>query len=56
MKQQTTAPQGTQAVIRTVRLLKAFSEKRSEMTLGELAATNQLTKTTAHRLLRALEK
>jgi hypothetical protein len=38
------APQGTRkAVIRAVRLSKGFSEKRSEMTLGELAVANKIT-------------
>jgi DNA-binding IclR family transcriptional regulator len=49
------APQGTQAVIRAVRLLKIFSEAQSEKTLAELASATKLTKTTAHRLLAALE-
>ncbi|HUO82714.1 MAG TPA: IclR family transcriptional regulator [Gammaproteobacteria bacterium] len=49
------APQGTQAVIRAIRLLKAFSADRPEPSLQELAAALHLTRTTAHRLLAALE-
>ncbi len=49
-----TAPAGTQAIIRAIRLLKAFSRTRSEFTLTELAREIGLTKTTAHRLLAAL--
>jgi DNA-binding IclR family transcriptional regulator len=49
------APQGTQAVIRAIRLLKAFSADRPEPNLQELAAALHLTRTTAHRLLAALE-
>ncbi|MBA3563104.1 MAG: IclR family transcriptional regulator [Gammaproteobacteria bacterium] len=48
-------PQGTQAAIRAIRLLKAFSEERPELTLNELSAALDLTRTTAHRLLAALE-
>ncbi len=48
------APQGTQAVVRAIRLLKAFSPVRPELTLAELCATIGLTKTTTHRLLSAL--
>ncbi len=49
------APEGTQAVIRAVHLLKAFTRDRPEQTLAELSDTMGLTKTTAHRLLTALE-
>jgi len=48
-------PQGTQAVIRALRLLKAFSPATPELTLEQLRATLGLTKTTTHRLLAALE-
>ena len=48
------APQGTQAVVRAIRLLKAFSSARPELTLAELCAAIGLTKTTTHRLLSAL--
>ncbi|MCP4895734.1 MAG: IclR family transcriptional regulator [bacterium] len=50
-----TAPEGTQAVIRAIHLLKAFSRERHEQNLAELSTTVGLTKTTAHRLLTALE-
>jgi len=49
------APEGTQAVIRAVHLLKAFTRDRPEQTLAELSDALGLTKTTAHRLLTALE-
>ncbi len=49
------APEGTQAVIRAVHLLKAFTRDRPEQTLAELSSAMGLTKTTAHRLLTALE-
>ncbi len=48
------APRGTQAVIRAIRLLKAFSPARPELTLAELCAEIGLSKTTTHRLLSAL--
>ena len=48
-------PEGTQAVIRAVGLLKAFSKERPERTLVELSDGLGLSKTTAHRLLTALE-
>lgn len=49
------APQGTQAVLRAIHLLKAFSGAETELTLFQLSTTSGLTKTTAHRLLAALE-
>lgn len=49
------APPGTQAVLRGIRLLKAMSQRDSEMTLLELSEAAGLTKTTTHRLLAALE-
>lgn len=49
------APEGTQAVIRALRLLKTFSRERPEQDLAELSSDHGLTKTTAHRLLTALE-
>jgi DNA-binding IclR family transcriptional regulator len=49
------APEGTQAVIRAVGLLKAFTRERPELSLAELSAGMGLTKTTTHRLLAALE-
>ncbi len=48
------APEGTQAVIRAVGLLKAFSRERPEQGLAELSESMGLTKTTTHRLLSAL--
>jgi len=49
------APQGAQAVLRAVAILKAFSEERPELSLSELAHDLDLTRTTTHRLLAALE-
>ncbi len=46
---------GTQAVLRAVALLKAFSDARPELSLTELAHTVGLNKTTAYRMLTALE-
>jgi DNA-binding IclR family transcriptional regulator len=46
---------GTQAVLRAVRLLKAFSPQRPERGLAELSQALGLNKTTAYRLLTALE-
>jgi DNA-binding IclR family transcriptional regulator len=47
-------PQGAQAALRAIRLLKLFTNERPEMTLGELSKAAGLNKTTTHRLLRAL--
>lgn len=52
---QTRPPQGAQAALRAVRLLKMFSNERPEMSLAELSAASGLNKTTTHRLLRALQ-
>lgn len=49
------APTGTQAILRAVRLLKAFSGRTTELTLHDLSSATELTKTTTHRLLAALE-
>jgi len=49
------APEGTQAVIRAIRLLKALSHERPDMGLTELGDEFGLSKTTVHRLLAALE-
>jgi IclR family acetate operon transcriptional repressor len=49
------APEGTQAVIRAVGLLKTFSRDRPDLSLAQLSDAMGLTKTTAHRLLTALE-
>jgi hypothetical protein len=46
---------GTQAVARAIALLKAFSDAQPEWTLNELAHATGLNKTTAFRLLSALE-
>ena len=50
-----TAPPGTQAVVRALSLLRAFTPAQPELSLGELASFAGLTKSTAHRLLLALE-
>jgi DNA-binding IclR family transcriptional regulator len=54
MKQPRAYP-GTQAVLRAVRLLKAFGPAQDELTLAELVRTVGLNKTTTYRLLTALE-
>ncbi len=46
---------GTQAALRTVRLLKAFAPGRESLRLFELAREVGLNKTTAYRLMTALE-
>jgi DNA-binding IclR family transcriptional regulator len=51
----TRPPQGAQAALRAVRLLKLFTNERPEMSLAELSRASGLNKTTAHRLLRALQ-
>ena len=48
------APQGTQAVIRAVRILKAVSRARKDVSLVELCSDVGLSKPTAHRILSAL--
>ncbi len=48
-------PQGAQAALRAVRLLKLFSNEKPEMSLAELSKASGLNKTTTHRLLRALQ-
>lgn len=48
-------PQGAQAALRAIRLLKEFSIERPEMSLAELSKASGLNKTTTHRLLRALQ-
>lgn len=52
---QTRPPQGAQAALRAVRLLKMFTNERPEMSLAELSMASGLNKTTTHRLLRALQ-
>ena len=49
------APPGTQAVVRALRLLRAFTPAEPELSLAQLSAALGLKKTTAHRLLLALE-
>ena len=51
----TSPPQGAQAALRAVRLLKLFTNERPEMSLAELSHSSGLNKTTTHRLLRALQ-
>jgi IclR family transcriptional regulator, acetate operon repressor len=51
----TRPPQGAQAALRAVRLLKLFTIERPEMSLAELSRSSGLNKTTTHRLLRALQ-
>jgi DNA-binding IclR family transcriptional regulator len=52
---QTRPPQGAQAALRAVRLLKLFTIERPDMSLAELSRVSGLNKTTTHRLLRALQ-
>jgi DNA-binding IclR family transcriptional regulator len=47
---------GTQAVTRAIALLKTFSDQDPELTLTDLAQRAGLNKTTAYRLLTALER
>ena len=49
------APEGTQAVLRAIGLLKTFSHDRPALSLAQLAEARGLSRTTAHRLLAALE-
>jgi len=49
-----TAPQGAQAALRALRLLKLFTPDRPELQLAEVSKRSGLNKTTAHRLLQAL--
>lgn len=51
----TAAPQGAQAALRAIRLLKLFTPERPNMLLGEVSRLAGLNKTTAHRLLAALQ-
>ena len=48
-------PRGAQAALRAIRLLKLFTAERSELRLSEVSRLSGLNKTTAHRLLRALQ-
>lgn len=47
-------PQGAQAALRALRLLKLFTPEKPELTLAEVCALAGLNKTTTHRLLQAL--
>lgn len=47
-------PQGAQAALRAIRLLKLFTPAASEMSLLEISEQASLNKTTTHRLLQAL--
>ncbi len=49
-----TRPQGAQAVLRAISLLKSFSVQQPERTLSQLCKEMKLTRTTTHRLLAAL--
>ena len=51
----TKPPQGAQAALRAMRVLKIFKAEQPEMTLAQVSAAAGLNKTTAHRLLRALQ-
>ena len=48
------APGGTQAVIRALRLLKSINRSTSPLSLDDLASSQALTRSTAHRILSAL--
>ena len=47
-------PQGAQAALRALRLLKLFTPEKPELKLAEVSAMTGLNKTTTHRLLQAL--
>ncbi len=47
-------PQGAQAALRAIRLLKLFTAEAPELQLAEISKLSSLNKTTAHRLLQAL--
>lgn len=51
----TRPPQGAQAALRAVRLLKLFTSEQPEMSLAEISQRSGLNKTTTHRLLKALQ-
>lgn len=48
-------PQGAQAALRAIRLLKLFRPEQAELTLADLSRMSGLNKTTTHRLLAALQ-
>ena len=47
-------PQGAQAALRAIRLLKMFTAEAPELQLAEISSLSSLNKTTTHRLLQAL--
>jgi DNA-binding IclR family transcriptional regulator len=47
-------PQGAQAALRAIRLLKLFTAEAPELQLAEISCLSGLNKTTTHRLLQAL--
>jgi DNA-binding IclR family transcriptional regulator len=47
-------PQGAQAALRAIRLLKLFTAQAPELQLAEISVLSGLNKTTTHRLLQAL--
>ena len=47
-------PQGAQAALRAIRLLKLFTSATPELQLAEISSLSGLNKTTTHRLLQAL--
>lgn len=49
-----TPPQGAQAALRALRLLKLFTPEQPDLQLAEISERAGLNKTTAHRLLQAL--
>ena len=51
----TRPPQGAQAALRAIRLLKLFTNEQPEMSLADISNAAGLNKTTTHRLLRALQ-
>lgn len=51
----TAPPQGAQAALRALRLLKLFTPDKPELKLAEVSALTGLNKTTTHRLLQALQ-
>lgn len=48
-------PQGAQAALRAIRLLKLFTAAAPELQLAQISSLSKLNKTTAHRLLQALQ-
>lgn len=48
-------PQGAQAALRAIRLLKLFRPDQAELSLADLSRLSGLNKTTTHRLLAALQ-